>query len=56
MHVGNEAVEITLISSVLGEYYAVDSWLFVLFYTRGTLGHQLITSVWVLPGVFTFKG
>ena len=56
MHVANEAVEITEISSVLGEYYAGDSWLAVLFYTRRTLGHQLIASIWVLPGVVRFKG
>lgn len=40
-----EALEITQISPILGEYYAVDSRQVVLFYTKWTLGHQLIASI-----------
>lgn len=56
MHVANELVEITQISLVLGEYYAVDSGQVLLFYTEWTLGHQLIASIWVLLGVAMFQG
>lgn len=56
MHVANEVVEITQISLVLGEYYAVDSGQVLLFYTKWTLGHQLIASIWVLLGVAMFQG
>lgn len=55
MYAANKAVEITQISFVHVEYYAVNSWLVVLFYTRWTLGHQLIASIWVLPGIVRLR-
>lgn len=56
MRVDNEVVEITQISPVVGERYAVDSRQVVLFYTKWTLGHQLVVSIWVLLGVAVFQG
>lgn len=56
MRVDNEVVEITQISPVVGECYAVDSRQVVLFYTKWILGHQLIASIQVLLGVAVFQG